>query len=81
LAQLEKNHSDLQVTMSTLHNISLPIPEQLSSQSKQLSDIIAVLDEVEKAGVEIKKISIGVQQLQRKAIGNFKVLNITWWKC
>ncbi|KAI5815984.1 hypothetical protein BZA77DRAFT_264639 [Pyronema omphalodes] len=63
MAKLETNQSNVQVTISTLQQIMVPIPDQLSKQSNQLGDIITILGEVKKYGEEIREISCGVRQL------------------
>jgi uncharacterized membrane protein YdfJ with MMPL/SSD domain len=72
MAKLERNQSNVQVTISTLQQIMVPIPEQLSTQSNQLGDILAILGEVEKYGEEIREISRGVRQLTVRSKGEIE---------
>ncbi|KAI5815998.1 hypothetical protein BZA77DRAFT_369374, partial [Pyronema omphalodes] len=74
LAELEKNHNELQTgTMSTLQKISLAVPEQLSQQSEELSKMVSIMTEISTSSVEINKISTGVHELQTLTMTSIKL--------
>jgi hypothetical protein len=71
---VEKNHKTLQVTMSTLENMSLPMPDKLVTESAELSNILDVLSEVANLGPMIQNMSLGVLRLEQKLDGNLAYL-------
>ncbi|KAI5816001.1 hypothetical protein BZA77DRAFT_264682, partial [Pyronema omphalodes] len=66
LAELEKNHNELQTTMSTQQKISFAVRQEISRQSEELSKMMTILTEISTTSAEISKISTGVNELQRK---------------
>jgi hypothetical protein len=67
LSKLEKDRTELQVTIATLQKMTISISDQLVDQSNYLSGIHAILSEVAKCGPKIQKISLGVQRLEIKS--------------
>lgn len=61
--------------MSTLENMSLPMPEKLVTESAELSNIMGVLSEVADLAPMIQNMSVGVSRLEQKLNGNLLSLN------
>lgn len=57
--------------MSTLQQMSISVPGQLSQQSEKLSEIVSIVTEISTTSAEISKISTGVQELQSKFKGKY----------
>lgn len=64
LSKLEKNRTDLQVTISTLEKLSITISKDPVDQSARLVDILTIVSEIEKSSAEITHISKGVKRLK-----------------
>jgi hypothetical protein len=60
--------------MSTLENMSLPMPDKLVTESAELSNIWDVLSEVTNLGPMIQNMSLGVLRLEQKLDGNLAYL-------
>jgi hypothetical protein len=60
--------------MSTLENMSLPMPDKLVTESAEFSNIWDVLSEVANLGPMIQNMSLGVLRLEQKLDGNLAYL-------